>query len=358
MKRTVHLFTFIMLSALAMLCAAPVCGQVNLSGMEPMSADSLVKSRIRYFSPGSGGRDKVWDFSEKLGSRGSSQVMFMKDSLGVVSVMEPGRISHYRTTPDTLILSGRESTLEKRDYAVEKVSKKFPLAYGDSLAVPFRCEGIYCGDHPFREAGTTTVRVDACGSVVLGENDTIRNVLRVHTIDAYFVCMDIDTAALDTARLTQVIDERYEWYLPGSQYPVIEDVTSTTYFNMDAIGTTRRAWCNLPEDLTACYVTPDDEEESDEQEGFPDDDGQVPDIIHYTVETVGKTIHISYDLDGDAVITTIVANHMGFLCMSRQWTQEAGQGYSVEMDCNGLRPGVYILYINVNGKVYSEKVTL
>ena len=358
MKRTVHLITFIMLSALAMLCAAPVFGQVNLSGMEPMSADSLVKSRIRYFSPGSGGRDKVWDFSEKLGSRGSSQVMFMKDSLGVVSVMEPGRISHYLTTPDTLILSGRESTLEKRDYAVEKVSKRFPLVYGDSLAVPFRCEGIYCGDHPFREAGTTTVRVDACGSIVLGENDTIRNVLRVHSIDTYFVCMDIDTAALDTARLTQVIEERYEWYLPGSQYPIIEDVTSTTYFNMDAIGTTRRACCNLPEDLAAFYVTPDDEEESDEQEGFPDDDGQVPDIIHYTVETVGKTIHISYDLDGDAVITTIVANHMGFLCMSRQWTQEAGQGYSAEMDCNGLRPGVYILYINVNGKVYSEKVTL
>ena len=49
---------------------------------------------------------------------------------------------------------------------------------------------------------------------------------------------------------------------------------------------------------------------------------------------------------------------MGFLFVSRQWTQEAGQGYSAQIDCNGLRPGVYILYINVNGKVYSEKVTL
>lgn len=34
------------------------------------------------------------------------------------------------------------------------------------------------------------------------------------------------------------------------------------------------------------------------------------------------------------------------------------QGYEVQIDCNGLRPGIYILYINVNGKVYSEKVTL
>ena len=63
-------------------------------------------------------------------------------------------------------------------------------------------------------------------------------------------------------------------------------------------------------------------------------------------------------IDEDVSITTIVANHMGMLCMSRQWTQAAGHGYSMQIDCNGLRPGIYILYINVNGKVYSEKVTL
>ena len=60
----------------------------------------------------------------------------------------------------------------------------------------------------------------------------------------------------------------------------------------------------------------------------------------------------------EATITTIVANQMGMVYMSRQWTQEAGQGYSTQIDCNGLRSGIYILYINVNGKVYSEKVTL
>ena len=61
------------------------------------------------------------------------------------------------------------------------------------------CEGKYCGDHPFRETGTTTVKVDAEGSIVIAENDTVRNVRRVHTIDSYFICMDIDSATLDTA---------------------------------------------------------------------------------------------------------------------------------------------------------------
>ena len=68
-------------------------GQVNLSGMPNESSDSLQKSKIRYFSPGKGGKDRVWDFSRKLGSKESSQVMFIKDSTGVVSVIEPGKIS-------------------------------------------------------------------------------------------------------------------------------------------------------------------------------------------------------------------------------------------------------------------------
>ena len=57
------------ISALALLFGiTPVRGQVSLSGMAPESADSLQKSRIRYFPPGRGGSDMVWDFSGKLGS--------------------------------------------------------------------------------------------------------------------------------------------------------------------------------------------------------------------------------------------------------------------------------------------------
>lgn len=322
------------------------------------SSDSLQKSKIRYFSPGKGGKDRVWDFSRKLGSKESSLVMFYKDSTGVVSVVEPGKILYYRTTPDTLILFASESQLEKREYARKKVSKRFPLEYNDSIIKRFRCEGMYCGNHPFREVGTTTVKVDAQGSIVLAENDTIRNVRRVHTIDSYSICMDIDSAALDTAKLTQVIDERYEWFLPESQYPIIEDVTSTTYLNMDAIGTTRYAYCNLPEDQVAYYITPEDEGATDEIDSSFDEETAEPDIIHYKVSNNGGVINITYDLDAEATISTIVASHMGMTYRQRTWNQQAGQGYSTQIDCSGLRHGTYILYINVNGKIYSEKVNL
>lgn len=350
--------TYLLQAFLLMSGMTTAYGQVNLSDMAVDSSDSLQKSKIRYFSPGKGGKDRVWDFSRKLGSKESSQVMFYKDSTGVISVVEPGKILYYRTTPDTLIQLASESPLEKRDYVRKKLSKRFPLEYGDSIIKRFRCEGMYCGNHPFREVGTTTVKTDAVGSIVLAENDTVRNVRRVHTIDTYSICMDINVAALDTAKLTQIIDERYEWFLPESQYPIIEDVTSTTYLNMDAIGTTRYAYCNLPEDQLAYYITPEDENATDEIDKSFDEEATEPDIIHYKVETNGGVVNITYDLDADATVNVIVANHMGMTYRHREWTQNAGQGYSMQIDCSGLRHGTYILYLNVNGKIYSEKVTL
>ena len=55
--------SYLLFSAIALLLGAtPAHAQVNLTEMSPASADSLQKCRIRYFSPGSGGRGKVWDF--------------------------------------------------------------------------------------------------------------------------------------------------------------------------------------------------------------------------------------------------------------------------------------------------------
>ena len=322
------------------------------------SVDSLQKNRIRYFSTDQGGRNVVWDFSSKLVSKESIQVKMVEDSTGVLSVMELGKVSYYRITPDSLILFGSETPLEKREYVGDKLFKLFPLEYGDSIIKNFRSEGMYCGNHPFREVGTTTIKVDGEGSIVLAENDTIWGVRRVHTIDSYSICMDIDSAALDTAKLTQVIDERYEWFLPDTQYPIIENVTSTTYLNMDIIGTTKYAYCNLPENQVDYYITPEEDDETDEEGDSFEEEPPTADIIHYEVETQGKTINISYSLDEDANITTIVASYIGLLCMSKHWTQNAGYGYSVQIDCSSLHPGIYILYINVNGKIYSEKVKL
>ena len=332
--------------------------QIDLSGMGPSSIDSLQKNRIRYFSPGSGGKKKVWNFSHKLDSRETTQVTFRKDSTGVLSITENGKAFYYSNSSDTLVLSFNESPLESKSYPNGKLIRALPVRYGYSVNRPFLCDGMYCGNHPFREVGSTSVNVDAEGCLILAEYDTIYNVKRVHTIDSYSKCMDIKASALDTAKLTQVIDERYEWYLPGSQYPIIENVTSTTYLNMDAIGTTKYAFCNLPSDLAALYIVENAEIEYGEEDNSFETEGVEPDIIHYKIDTNGSIVNITYDLDADATISTIITSHMGMTHSYREWSQKVGEGFHVQIDCSSLRPGIYILYINVNGKIYSEKITL
>ena len=344
-------------AALLLLCALSAYGQVDLRHIDADYPDSLQKCSIRYFSPGKGGKDRVWDFSRKLSSKKSQKVMICKDSADIISITDDGRMGYYYFRSDTLMLLGTESPKETRNYRKKKAVMRFPLVYNDSICKSFRCEGVYCGTHPFRELGSTVAKVDAEGVVVMAEGDTVRNVKRVHTIDSYSVCMDISYAALDTAKLTQVIDERHAWYLPESEYPVIEDVTSTTFLNMDAIGTTRSAYCNLPEYKVSDYITEVDEYTDEGQDGSFDELAE-SDIIHYMVETNGSKVVISYDLDDDACISTVVASHMGVTYRHCSWTQKAGQGYCAQIDCGGLRRGTYILYINVNGKVYSEKVNI
>lgn len=339
--------------------SAKVHSQAKLSDMECGATDSLQRSCIRYFSPGRGGSNRVWDFSKRLSSKESSKLMFMKDSTGIISITEPGRIKYYMTEQDSLVLVGSESPLEKRQFVKKKITLKHPLEFGDSIKKEFRCEGMYCGIHPFREAGSTYLNVDAEGTAVFAGNDSVTNVRRIHTIDTYSVCMDRDSAALDTAKLTQVIDECYGWYFPGAEYPFLELSTSTTYLNMDITESTRKAYCYFPEDKVSYYITEEDDNETNEPDGsLVTNDNTDPDIIHYKINTNGGIVGITYDLDEDAAISLIVANHMGFSYIHRNWTQSAGQAYTMQVDCSGLRTGTYILYINVNGKVYSKKITL
>lgn len=338
--------------------SAKVHSQVMLSDMECGATDSLQRISIHYFPPDRGGSNRVWDFSKKLSSKESSKLMFMKDSTGTISITEPGMIKYYMTEQDSLVLVGSESPLEKRQFVKKKITLKNPLEFGDSIKKEFRCEGMYCGIHSFREVGSTYLNVDAEGTAVFAGNDSVTNVRRIHTIDTYSVCMDRDSAALDTAKLTQVIDERYGWYFPGAEYPFLELSTSTTYLNMGITGTTRNAYCYLPEDKVSYYTTEEDDNETNQGESLVTNDNTDPDIIHYKINTNDGIISITYDLDEAAAISLIVANHMGFSYIHRNLTQSAGQAYTMQVDCNGLRPGTYILYINVNGKVYSKKIAL
>lgn len=312
---------------------------------------------IPYFYAEGNGEKVIWDFSDNLSEDNKIRICLQKDTLDRYVVLSDHDITYFKLSNDTLFLVGEESPLSKIDYTMPQLAMHFPLEYGDSLSVPFKGYGVYCGDHPFREQGMSSVLGDAAGSIVIGE-DTIQNVLRVYTLKSYSICMDIDSAALDTAKLKQVIEERYDWYARGYRYPIFTTITSTSYDNMQAIATGQKAWCMLPE---VQELLSDQYNQDIRRNDSLTKAGQSiaeSDIIHYTIRQDGGQIEISYSLDGPADIKALVADVMGITYRQAHQHRSSGDGCSLRLDCSGLRYGQYIIYMNVNGKVYSQNITL
>lgn len=80
------------------------------------------------------------------------------------------------------------------------------------------------------------------------------------------------------------------------------------------------------------------------------------DIIHYQVHQNGNVVSIDYTIDERATITSLVSDAMGIVYRRSTRNCSAGENGTITLDCPGLRHGHYVLYLNVNGKVYSGNV--
>lgn len=327
--------------------------QLNL-----MRNDSLYRQCIEYFDPGRGGTECLWDFSRLRTSDKPETVYFKVDSLGRIISEDAMQACHYWLSGDTLMMTGYESRLRHASYNIPILRMKYPFTFSDSISSPFMGSGVYCGDHVYREQGEATIIGDGFGKAILPSGDTLRNVLRVYSLISYVICMDIDSLALDTARLKQVIEERYEWYVRGFRYPVVSMITSTSYADMSALGTKQTAFCCLPDEQLTLNDSINHNILIQDSVGHAQQNALAEETFHYTTTLNGSKLNLQYSLDADARIVTLLCNAMGVVYRRHEWTQLAGEGYAAPIDCSGLHRGQYILYINVNGKVYSEKIIL
>lgn len=320
--------------------------------------DSVIRKSINYIDAGESGANRLWDFSGQLHANGNDVISIRVDSLRRIAATHNGQLDSLIMKKDSLLLLSTESPLDKAEYKRGMLLMYYPLCYGDSIARPFTGYGRYCENHYYKQTGQMIIQADSYGDMIISEDDTLKNVLRVYCLRSYSVAMDMDSAALDTSRLRQVIEEHFLWYARGCRYPVIESLTSTSYMGLSTIGTIHKAWCFLPDvqsqltDSINQDIRENDSLESVRKEKMKKD------IFHYTVTVENGHIHLKYTLDEDTHITALVSSVMGIIYKRREWSGKSGDTGIAEIDCNGLRHGQYILYINVNGKIYSKKVSL
>lgn len=330
---------------------------IELNAMR--DSDMVVMQPVAYCWAGDGGADTFWDFSWAEEDVGYYPIEFHRDTLGHYVRMENGHISSFLISEGLLQQFMDESRMQHITYSLPKLSMRYPLEYGDSICMPFAGHGSYCGDHQLLVRGQVNIMADGYGTLVLTDRDTLSNALRVYTLTSTSMAMDMDSIALDTAMLKQEIEERYDWYARGFRYPLYTSILRTSYSNLNVIASRRLAYRILPAD---CLLAGGDEKndsilKADSLQRIQTGD-MAEDTFHYEAQAHGGKIYVSYIADEGACISTIVSDVMGFVYRRERTTVMGGASGNFEINCSGMKPGSYILYMNVNGKVYSSKVNL
>lgn len=331
---------------------------VTLSANAMRANDKVEHQIMEFCDPGNFGDNESWDFSFLSKLNKSYNVQYSIDSLNRIHQYSDQNKKSFVIIGDTLDQYKLENRLTKIIYYKKKFAMKYPLAYGDSISSNFEGYGLYCDKHFIKVKGQVLINADGEGTLILSDRDTLNNVLRVCTITTTSMAMNVDNVEIDSTKLQQEIEEKYEWYCKGFRYPMYSIVQKTSFVNLERIGSTQRAYRLLPEDLENLEDAVNDSIQEDDHSNVMQAPQAVPDIFHYNVKTNNGRIDIKYTVDADASVKTIISNIQGMIYRHQNYTVKGGETGNIYISTSGLIRGLYELYINVNGKIYTETINI
>lgn len=310
--------------------------------------------RIDYFKPGVGGKDVIWDMTDFFTYGHEESINYDVDNVtGVIIAEYVDHIEKYRQTSDSLLLLEKESPQQRTVYTNPLLLMTYPIQYGDSISSTYEGKGIYCGKYSYVENGRSMTKCDAIGTIILPEEDSLQNVLRTYTLNVYNIRMCNGTTISDSTQSRQVIEEQHKWFAKDLRYPIVESCVRTCYYNMKQVSYSRHAYCRMPEVMSVAEGKNMEEYEKNGSEVLHND------IIHYDICINGPIIEVHYSLDREAHIVALVTDAMGIVYRKEENVRSACLENIIEIDCSALNNSKnYILYLNVNGKIYSEKIKL
>lgn len=318
-------------------------------------SDVVEKQQLKFIDPGVNGKHVIWNFKDVKVLKREYTVRYMRASDSTLYEIEPELIRTYRLENDSLFMTSYQNPLTFLNYSSPILTMKFPLEYGGAYSFPFKGGGKYCGKNAIALSGSTNVSIDADGIIICSDKDTLRNVVRVHELRTSSMGMSKDLEMSDSISQVVEIEDIYKWFARGYRYPVFETHTFSYFQNADMIKTMQTAFRCLPDkqkmlnDAANNKITIQDSINGNSNK---------QDIIRFEVENNDNVVTLKYSLTQKAKVFAMISGVLGEVYRKVSRTDNPGEDYSLVLDCNGLRWGDYILYINVNGNVYSRKVSV
>jgi len=329
-----------------MLCLNLQAQILNSSRNSYRAGDEIFKQQVEFKDPGASGKEITWDFSHQNIVNDKYQLVYFSpnpaDSNRVTGV-EHQTYYHYELKSDTLWMTGYENRTTRMNYQHPEALLRFPFRYGDTIHTTFSGNGSYCQKVDLIANGFSDAIVDACGKLITPENDTLKQVLRVHRTKE-FTNIGIDS--------TQMRMETYQWFVRGNRYPVFETIKSYTV-QKDS---------TLQDFSTSFYFSTINREQLHEDianNHIIDETNNQDDIIincSTYPNPVATDLTLNYELSVDARVSFLLCDISG-----RPWVNVPYQALAAgiqqqKIPMSGLFTGNYILYIKVNDKVYRRTI--
>ena len=291
-----------------------------------------------------------------------------------VSYSELGQLHHFSIHNGSLLLKRIENNQMRIDYGLSEIIIPESFSYGDNISGFFYGTGTYCDKQRLLTCGQYTLSADAYGDLLTPDGDTINNVMRIDTrrlrhtellpfnkqLPVYGVFTN-DSIRLCLAKDSMSIEENYyRWYATGYRYPILEqyivfkdkeNISNYTLYNspnkqelldFDDVNIKLRNSLN-----TSQFI-----------ENIGDDNGDISKNISYQCGMNGGNITIDFSLKDDNDVSFILCNSQGITFKALKAHYSANETYNVDIDCNGLPRGQYVLYIIVADEQSMEKFNI
>jgi hypothetical protein len=350
--------------------------QSGLNGFRP--DDVIIKQQVSYKDPGRTGANVLWDFSQLEVENDEYELLYSTENDTVITGMEHLTQYHYTLQNDSLLLWGFDNQTTKLHNVQPELLLKFPVNYGDTAQSYYYAHGKYGNRLELDAMGTIETGADSYGMMILPNKDTLKHVLRTHTIKyiaedtrpisySYYDKLEsplpitgdsIDQRLVSDSVLFVV--ETFRWYEKGYRYPVFETVRSweqhCTNEDYEFLAT---AFFYPPQEH---YYLDNDEENLAILENEANEDTVIIDPwegLTYNIypNPVRTTpLEVELYLPKPATIRVQLRSTMGLVAIDVNQGSHPTGTYSFQLDAFNLAVGNYILDIWLNEKLISELI--
>lgn len=346
--------------------------------------DVIRKQQIEYKDPGRSGNHVLWEFSRLKRQNENYKISYnaptieKKDTFLINAIEHQTRYS-YEIINDSLLQTGFENTGSTIKYNNPQLLLHYPFSVGDSISSSFQGEGVYMDVLHVETLGSTYSVADAIGTLVLPDEDTLENTIRVRTQQEYLqitypieykedndqdllYMIELDSlrkASSDTV-IYRVVS--WKWYAPGYRYPLFETMHNYSRLLRDTVEKNDIA--------TAFYFPPSMHEylnddpinksildsllvqKNVKDAPQPNQDDKYYDFNCYP-NPVQNNLYIELLLERQSAVVIRIVDLAGNVEMTKQVGVCSAGLYTYPLDVSQLREGQHVLHLVVDDHIES-----